>query len=107
MDPRTHPKCSSEAQGAEEEHKSAQDDPRSAPEAILATHLAYFRSPKWRCRRRARQQCCGTSQRGDFSLHAGSNPLALGGIPVSPVGPGLTSKTGLGLEREHQKRISD
>ena len=40
----------------------------------------------------------------DFSLHAGSNPLALGRFPCSPSWPGLTSKTGLGLEREHQKR---
>ena len=30
-------------------------------------------------------------------------PLALARVAVSPVGPGLTSKTGLGLEREHQK----
>ena len=27
------------------------------------------------------------------------------GCPRSPVGPGLTSKTGLGLEREQQKRL--
>ena len=31
-------------------------------------------------------------------------PSALARIPCSPSWPGLTSKTGLGLEREHQKR---
>ena len=33
-------------------------------------------------------------------------PLALGGIPVSPSWPGLTSKTGLGLEPEHRLRLT-
>ena len=42
MEPRTHPKCSFEAKGAKEERKSAQDDPRSAPEATFATHPARF-----------------------------------------------------------------
>ena len=43
MDHRTHPKCSSEAQGAEEERKSAQDDPRRAPEATFCdTSYAFW-----------------------------------------------------------------
>ena len=32
-------------------------------------------------------------------------PSALARIPLSRVGPGLTSKTGLGLEREHELRL--
>ena len=74
MDPRKHPKCSSE-------RKSAQDDPRSAPEATFATHPTRFGLSKWGCRRPTRQQRRETSQRGDFSLHAASNPLGLGRDP--------------------------
>ena len=42
MELRMHPICSSEAKGAEEERKNAQDDPRSAPEATFATHPTRF-----------------------------------------------------------------
>ena len=42
MELRMHPICSSEAKGAEEERKNAQDDPRSAPEATFVTHPTRF-----------------------------------------------------------------
>ena len=42
IDPITPLKHSFEAKRAEEERKSAQDDPRSAPEATFATHPARF-----------------------------------------------------------------
>ena len=75
MEPRTHPKCSFEAKGAKEERKSAQDDPRSAPEATSATHPARFG--------RSKRGITGSS--APSSVRAGATEGGRGAAKASPV----------------------